>query len=110
MKSDSEPQQQLVEEIKEKQRNTVWPDTLLNSRNVDEYLWKGSPNAPLVQRIGAWLFGFTFILLGVMLVEVDRETTPERKSIALVILAVLFFGLGIKVFLNGFRRRHKEKA
>jgi len=109
MKSDSDPQQQFVDEIKKKQRNTVWPDTLLNGRSVDEYLWKGSRDAPLVQRIGAWLFGFAFMLFGVTLVEVDREATPERKSIVFVILAVLFFGLGIKMFLNGFRRRHKEK-
>jgi len=105
MKSDSEPQQQLVEEIKQKQSNTVSPDTLHNGRSVDEYLWKGSPDAPLVQRIGTCIFGFTFMLLGVALIEIDRETTPERKSVAFVILAVLFFGVGTKMFLNGFRRK-----
>jgi len=50
-------QQQLIEELKQKQRKPVWPDTLLNGRNVDEYLWKGSPVGPLVQRIGAWISG-----------------------------------------------------
>lgn len=110
MKSDPRPLQDehLIEAIEAKQRNTVWPDALQNGRSVDAFLWKGSANAPLVQRIGAWIFGFTFMLLAVALIEVDRETTPDRKSIAFVILAVLFFGVGLKVFLNGFRRRKRN--
>jgi hypothetical protein len=110
MKSNTRPLQdeRLIEEIEAKQRNTVWPDTLENGRSVDAFLWKGSADAPLVQRIGAWIFGFTFMLLAVALIEVDRETTPDRKSIAFVILAVLFFGVGLKVFLNGFRRRKRN--
>ena len=52
----------VIEEIKAKQRNTAWPDTIVNSRGVDEFLWKGSSDAPLVQRIGAWIFGLTFVL------------------------------------------------
>ena len=55
----------LLEEIKSKQRNTIWPDTLINSQGVNEFLWKGSPDAPLVQRVAAWLFGVVFILGGV---------------------------------------------
>jgi hypothetical protein len=102
------PEEQVVEEIKAKQRNTLWPDALLNSRSVDTYLWKGSPDAPLVQRVGAGIFGITFMLLGAGLIEVDREITPDRKSIAAVILGVIFFGVGLKVFLNGFRRRKKK--
>lgn len=107
MKSDPEPSQRVLEEIKTRQKNTIWPDTLLNGRSVDEFLWKGSADAPLVQRVGACIFGATFMLLAVALIEADREASPDRKSIAFVILAVLFFGVGLKVFVNGFRRRRK---
>ncbi len=100
-------QQDLIDEIKAKQSNTVWPDTMTNSRGVDEFLWKGSPDAPLVQRIGAWIFGVTFVLLGIGFVEADREIAPDRKSLAFVILGVVYFLIGVKVFLNGFRRRKK---
>jgi hypothetical protein len=62
-----------MEEIEAKQRNTVWPDTLRNSRSVDEFLWKGSSDAPLVQRAGAWIFGLTFILLSLALLDVAYE-------------------------------------
>src|ERR1700760_4352253 len=106
----TEPSQDrhLIEEIKAKQRNIVWPDTLRNGGSVDEFLWKGSSDASLVQRIGAWVFGFTFMLLAIALIEVDRETSPDRKSIAFVILGVAFFGVGLKMFLNGFRRRKRD--
>lgn len=110
MKGDTQPkaEEQGVEETKAKQRNILWPDALLNSRSVDAFLWKGSPDAPLVQRVGAWIFGITFMLLGAGLIEADREITPDLKSTAAVILGVIFFGVGLKVFLNGFRRRKKK--
>jgi hypothetical protein len=49
-----------LKKIENKQRNIVWPGPLINSRGVDEFFWKGSPNPTVVQRIAAWLFGLTF--------------------------------------------------
>src|SRR5579862_9565643 len=51
----------LEEEIRARQENIVWPGPLVNSRGVDEFLWKGSPNPTVIQRIAAWIFGLTFI-------------------------------------------------
>lgn len=98
---------EMIEDVNAKQRNTLWPDAMINGRSVDEFLWKGSPDAPLVQRIGAWIFGLTFMLLGIGLVEIDREIEPYRKSLALVVLGVVCFWIGVKVFWNGFRRRKR---
>jgi hypothetical protein len=95
----------FIETIKAKQRNTVWPDPLINSRGVDAFLWKGSPDAPLVQRIGAWIFGLTFVLLGVVFVVIARN---ERSWIGIVV-SIAPFLIGGRVFLNGFRKR-KAKA
>jgi hypothetical protein len=66
----------FIESIKAKQRNTVWPDTLINSRGVDEFLWKGSPDPSLVQRLAAFIFGLTFVLLGVVLRLSVTKTIP----------------------------------
>jgi hypothetical protein len=93
-------QKRWIDDFKAKQRNTVWPDPLINSRGVDEFLWKGSPDAPLVQRIGAWLFGLFFLAAGVAFLELARE----RGSGLLILLALAGLGLGLKVFMNGFRR------
>ncbi len=94
-----------IEEVRAKQRNTVWPDATKNSRSVDVFLWKGSPNAPLVQRIGAWIFGLAFILIGLLWVDVAFE----RHSPVFGVLSIGWFAVGGKVFLNGFRRRKVEK-
>jgi hypothetical protein len=101
----STKQDQAIEEVRAKQRNTVWPDPFINSRSVDEFLWKGSPGAPLVQRIGAWIFGLTFILIGLGWVDVAYE----RRWPVFGVLSILWFAVGGKVFLNGFRRRKVEK-
>jgi hypothetical protein len=101
----STKQDRAIEEIRAKQRSTVWPDAMRNSRSVDAFLWKGSPDAPLVQRIGAWIFGLTFILCGLGWVSVAYE----KGDFVFGALSIVWFALGGKVFLNGFRRRKVEK-
>jgi hypothetical protein len=38
----AEQQRTLSDKLRSKQRNIVWPDTLINGRSVDAFLWKGS--------------------------------------------------------------------
>jgi hypothetical protein len=97
--------QSVIDDIEAKQKNTTWPDTMINSRSVDAFLWKGDPNAPLVQRIGAWIFGLTFILGGLLWVDVAYE----KHWGVIGVLSIGWFLVGGKVFLNGFRRR-KDKT
>jgi hypothetical protein len=107
--TESSDDEKFIEETKLKQRNTVWPHTLLNGRSVDEFLWKGSPEASPVKRIGAFIFGITYMLGGLGLIEADRESAPDRRSLALVIIGVAFILVGLKVFFNAFRR-HKSRG
>ena len=94
-------QDQAIEVVRAKQSNTVWPNTIRNSRSVDAFLWNGSPNASLLQRIGAWIFGLTLILVGVGWVDVAYE----RDWLVFGVLSIVWFAVGGKLFLNGFRRR-----
>jgi hypothetical protein len=96
----------LIEEIKTKQRNTLWPDALINSRGVDEFLWKGSPDAPLVQRVAAWLFGVAFILCGIGWLV----AAYKKEWWGICLLSVVWFFVGVRVFLNGFRRRRARES
>lgn len=102
-------QDRFVEEIEAKQRNTVWPDTMKNGRSVDEFLWKGSPDAPLVQRMGAWIFGMFFMLGG----SAWFDAAYEKHDRVLGVISLLPFFIGVKVFLNGFRKckagQHESK-
>ena len=34
-------QEQLIEDARTKQRNTFWPDAMVNSGSVDALLWRG---------------------------------------------------------------------
>jgi hypothetical protein len=96
----------VVGELKAKQRNLVWPDALINSRGVDEFLWKGAPDAPLVQRIAAWLFGLAFIAVGFGFLDVAYE----KGFIVFGVLSIVWFFVGVRVFLNGFRRHRTKKS
>src|ERR1700682_2054936 len=46
----------LLDDLRARQRNTLWPDTLRNARTVDAFLWKGSPDATPIQRAGSAIF------------------------------------------------------
>jgi hypothetical protein len=104
-KTDNSEQERLVEEIEAKQRNTVWPDTIKNSSSVDAFLWKGSPDATLVQRIGAWIFGLAFMIAGLAILGITHKelTWPD------VLVSLIAFLIGGKVFLNGFRRHRATR-
>jgi hypothetical protein len=105
MKRDSEPEQRLAQELAQKQRNTAWPDTLVNSRGVDEFLWRGSPDAPLVQRIAAWLFGIVFVLVGAAWLV----AAYQKHWWGICLLSIVWFYVGGRVFLNGFKRHRTRK-
>ena len=76
-------------------------DSLVNSNAaVDIFLWKGSPNPRIVQRIGAWLFGLFFCTLGAAMIG-DAQ---EERSVSVGLFALGWILLGVKVFRNGFKR------
>jgi hypothetical protein len=95
----------FIDETRAKQRNIVFPDTVRNARSVDVFLWRGSPNPSLVQRIAAWMFGLGFIGGGI---EAFSLAFLSRSSFAdvlfMVTMSVLGLFVGIKIFRNGFPR------
>jgi len=104
-KQNSPDTERLIEEVRGRQRNTVWPDTMINGSAVDAFLWKGSPHPTLVQRIGAWIFGLFFVLMGIVLIGAIEQRGPDPGRWLGVVLAFAFIALGGRVFRNGFRRR-----
>ncbi|MBS1805006.1 MAG: hypothetical protein JST28_16730 [Acidobacteria bacterium] len=95
-----------IQNVRAKQSNTLWPDTLINSRGVDEFLWRGSGDAPLVQRIAAWIFGVAFVLVGIVWLDVAYT----KGWILFGVLSIVWLFVGGKVFLNGFKRRRKATS
>lgn len=97
----------LAGEMRAKQRNILWPDTLINSRAVDAFLWRGATNPTLVQRIGAWLFGLSFMAAGLGCVSLALlDGTWSWGPIAIGAFGIVGFAVGIKTFLNGWPKKN----
>ena len=102
----------FIDEARASQRNIVFPDTVRNARSADVFLWNGSPDPSLVQRIAAWIFGLAYmgIALEVFFLAVTRRV-KDGFSIDIVILAAMSLSavlIGIRIFRNGFPRRAKQ--
>jgi hypothetical protein len=96
----------FTDELRIRQSNIVWLGPPVNSRGVDAFFWKGSPDPTIIQRIAAWLFAVVDIFGALMLANLAWRI----GGAALVVLggiAILFFALGIKTFSNGFAKRKK---
>jgi hypothetical protein len=104
----------FIDETRASQRNIVFPDTVRNARSVDLFLWRGSPNPTLVQKIGAWMIGVVFIGCGI---EMFSLAVGYHSSFADVLVAVsmsvLSLFIEIRTFRNGFPRpasRHDNRT
>lgn len=95
-----------IEDVKSRQRNIVFPEVLRNSRFVYAFLWKGSADAPFVQRVGAWIFGSFFILVVLAILGLGLQ----KRSWQADLFSVLWFLLGGKIFLNGCRRSRVKNS
>jgi hypothetical protein len=104
----------FIEESRARQRNIVFPDTVRNFRSVDTFLWRGSPNPTLVQRIGAWLFGVTEMGLGGGGGTLAFNAYEQDRDLAdfgiMTLLALFCAAIGIRTFRNGFPRRVKRQG
>ena len=104
----------FIEGIRARQRNIVFPDTVRNARSVDAFLWKGSPNPTLVQRIGAWMFGLSFTGVGAALCFLGIKGRPDEDQSSLgpwaaMLIGIFFVLVGARVFRNGFPRPEKRE-
>ena len=108
----------FIDETRASQRNIVFPDTVRNARSVDMFLWRGSPNPTLVQRIGAWMIGLWLMGMGMLLINlavrpyvgaIDAVKRSEAlpPMILLMIPSAAFVVGGVRVFRNGFPRRSR---
>jgi hypothetical protein len=62
-----------IESAEARERNVIWPDVLRNSRSVDEFLWKGARDAPLVQRIGAVILALAYLIVALAFISLAIE-------------------------------------
>src|SRR6185503_5589299 len=70
----------FIDDVRARQRNIVFPDTLRGGRSVDAFLWNGSSNPSLVQRIVAWVFGLMFVISGLTFLPLVAEVRDKDGS------------------------------
>jgi hypothetical protein len=93
-------QDHIIEDVKLRQRNAVWPDAMVNSSSVDALLWKGSPNATKVQRVGIAIWGMAFACVGVFC----ELLAYEKRNLIPAFFGSLPLAVGARLFRNAFKR------
>lgn len=89
-------------EIVNRQRNTVFPDTVGNDRLLIVLAWKGSPHATRAQRLGIALLSILPLGVAATLICGGWRGVP-RNSIFVILYAVLAFpfaAFGIRMLRN----------
>jgi hypothetical protein len=99
---------EFIDALKAKQDNLLWPSSLVNSRRVDEFFFKGRPNPTPVQRVAAWLFGLADISIGFGFVAIARHA--EQNGWVGWILAAGMWALGALTCYNGSRKSKNKKS
>jgi hypothetical protein len=87
----------FINEYRDRQRNIVFPGTVRNGRSVDVFLWNGSPNPLLVQRIAAWIFGLLWMAIGIAflpLAALARDQDRSSLAYGAIMLMSAFFRFG----------------
>ena len=97
-------QRRLVEDLEAKQKNTVWPGTLINGRGVDVFLWRGTAHPTCVQSMAAVLFGLLFIAFAIGFCGI----ASERHSLLLDFFSLGWLCLGVRVLFNSLPKRSRK--
>lgn len=109
--SDPKDLDEFIDETRARQRNIVFPDTVRNGRSVDAFFWNGYPHPTLVQRIGAWMSGLSFIGFGIGFLNfaADARNTDHDwfGYWTMLLLSLASISAGIRIFRNGFPRKRK---
>ncbi|MGH9595696.1 MAG: hypothetical protein ACRD3K_02755 [Edaphobacter sp.] len=96
------PIEKLVEDVEFKQRNTTWPDAMVNASGVDELLFKGSRRITKIQRVGVAFLGLAFVLGGISILG-SIDSTREGWWIGIPIATGIIL-VGCKLLWNGVRK------
>jgi hypothetical protein len=102
------PIEKLVDDVEFKQRNTTWPDAMVNASSVDEVLWKRSRHITKIQRVGVAVLGLAFVLCAILLIgNLDLVSSGWMLSVLFGTASLL---VGGKLLWNSIRRNDPQKS
>lgn len=98
---------EFIDEIRSKQRNIVFPDTVRNERGLYDFLWNGTPDPPMVQRIGAWMMGLFLVIAGLFPALMAPGGGNWIDYGVMLLISLPLIAAGIRIFRNGFPRKRR---
>jgi hypothetical protein len=102
----SEGEGDVRERVEAPQRNLLPQDLLLNGRAVDAFLWLGRSDAPMVQRVGALLLAFAYMLV----VAALFATAVEQRSWPTWLFGCIFLAVPLVLLRTAFLRRPRRRT
>jgi hypothetical protein len=102
------PIEKLVNDVEFKQRNTTWPDAMVNASRVDEILFKGCRHITKVQRMGVAILGLAFVSCGILFIG-DLGLLSDSRWLA-VLFGTGCLLLGFKFLWNSIRKNISKKS
>jgi len=99
---------EIREDVEAKQRAILWPDALRAGKSVDEFLWKGDPNAKPIQRAGLVVFGFSFWILGVSIIAIGWAKDEGLACLVMSLVGSAAALISIRLLRNAFLRQSKS--
>jgi hypothetical protein len=99
--------EQIRQETEDKQKNILWEEGLRNGKSVDEFLWKGAPNAKPIQRAGLVIFGLTFWLIGVFIIAIGWARDEGVACLVTSLVGSAPVLISVRLLRNAFLRPDK---
>src|ERR1039458_1690714 len=96
----------FLDDVQARQRATIWPDTLRGGRSVDSFLWKGSPDATKIQRVGISSSPSFLLLWPSWVYSLGYAAAFKHNastSLFMFLFAFFLAAVGCKLLGNAFR-------
>ena len=98
---------EIREEIEAKQRTVLFEDGLRAGKSVDDFLWKGDPNAKPIQRAGLVVFAVTFWIVGVFIIAIGWAKDEGVACLVTSLIGLASVLISIRLLRNAFLRPSK---
>ena len=96
-------------DVASRQKAVLFEDARRGGRSVDEFLWKGDPNAKPIQRAGLAVFGLMFLVLGTCLAAILFAHEGNISKIIGAAFWLIGFYIGTRLLLNAFSKRNANR-
>jgi hypothetical protein len=99
------PVDEMVDDLRARQRNTVFPDGRAGGGRLDALLWKGSDTLSGIQRVGIAFIGLFMVMIAVAFAA---EAATDH-SILWTSFAIGLLYVGARVLFNSIPKRKPTK-